>query len=103
MMMRSTRISLCFPILTLLLAGAVARAASFTGTVTNKTSSKPSAGDSVALVDVQAGMSDAASRRSITACPTSSVASIHRNARRCSLDLPANNPRNWYIRSCVLA
>jgi hypothetical protein len=31
-----------------------------TGTVTNKTTGKPSAGDTVALVDVQAGMSDAA-------------------------------------------
>jgi hypothetical protein len=60
MMMRSTRILLCFPALTLLLAGAVANAASFTGTVNNKTTGKPSSGDSVVLVDVQAGMSDAA-------------------------------------------
>jgi hypothetical protein len=42
-----------------LLTGVVAHAASVTGTVTNKTTGKPSAGDTVALVDVQAGMSDA--------------------------------------------
>jgi hypothetical protein len=43
-----------------LLATATAHAASITGTVTNKTTNKPSAGDSVVLVDVQAGMSEAA-------------------------------------------
>lgn len=37
-----------------------AHSASVTGTVTNKTTNKPSAGDSVALVDVQSGMSDVA-------------------------------------------
>ena len=37
-----------------------ASAATFTGTVTNKTTSRPSSGDTVALVDVQAGMSDVA-------------------------------------------
>ena len=47
--------------LALLLAGAAAQAASITGTVTNKTTGKPSAGDSVVLVDLQAGMADAAS------------------------------------------
>jgi hypothetical protein len=36
-------------------------AATLSGTVTNKTSGRPSSGDSVALVDVQAGMADAAS------------------------------------------
>jgi hypothetical protein len=35
-------------------------AASITGTVTNKTNGKPSAGDTVVLVDVQAGMADTA-------------------------------------------
>jgi hypothetical protein len=35
-------------------------AATYTGTVTNKTNNKPSAGDSVDLVDVQAGMADVA-------------------------------------------
>lgn len=38
----------------------MAHAASITGTVTNKTTGKPSPGDTVVLVDVQAGMSDAA-------------------------------------------
>jgi hypothetical protein len=49
-----------FPVLSLLLAGALAHAATITGTVTNKTTNKPSGGDSVALVDVQAGMADVA-------------------------------------------
>jgi hypothetical protein len=44
----------------LLLAATLAHAAPVTGTVTNKTTNKPSAGDSVVLVDVQAGMSEAA-------------------------------------------
>ena len=47
-------------VLGLLLNGAAAFSASITGTVTNKTTGKPSAGDSVVLVDVQAGMNDAA-------------------------------------------
>lgn len=38
-----------------------AAAATYTGTVNNKTVNKPSAGDSVTLVDVQAGMADVAS------------------------------------------
>ena len=37
-----------------------AQAASVTGTVTNKTTGKPAAGDTVVLVDVQAGMSEVA-------------------------------------------
>ena len=44
----------------LFLSGASAKAAPITGTVTNLTTSKPSAGDTVVLVDVQAGMNDAA-------------------------------------------
>ena len=40
-----------------LLLGATTYAASVSGTVTNKTTDKPSAGDKVELVDVQAGMS----------------------------------------------
>jgi len=44
----------------LLLSAALAQAASVTGTVTNKTTGKPSAGDTVSLIDVQAGMADAA-------------------------------------------
>jgi len=44
--------------LSLLFAGALAQAAPITGTVTNKTTGKPSAGDTVVLVDVQAGMGE---------------------------------------------
>jgi hypothetical protein len=43
-----------------LVAGTITYAASITGNVTNKTLNKPSAGDKVVLVDVGAGMSDAA-------------------------------------------
>jgi hypothetical protein len=39
----------------------IALGASVSGTVTNKTANKPSAGDKVVLVDVSAGMADAAS------------------------------------------
>lgn len=49
--------------LALLLTGGLAQAASITGTVTNKTTNKPSAGDTVVLVDVQAGMAEAASAK----------------------------------------
>ncbi|HEV2485919.1 MAG TPA: carboxypeptidase-like regulatory domain-containing protein [Terracidiphilus sp.] len=44
----------------LLFAGALAQAATVTGTVTNKTTGKPAAGDTVVLVDVQAGMGEVA-------------------------------------------
>ena len=44
----------------LLLAGALAHATTVTGTVTNKTTGKPAAGDPVVLVDVQAGMGEVA-------------------------------------------
>src|ERR1035441_2352140 len=44
----------------LLFAGALAQAAQVTGTVTDKTNGKPAAGDTVVLVDVQAGMNEAA-------------------------------------------
>jgi hypothetical protein len=44
----------------LFLAAALAQAASVSGTVTNKTTGKPAAGDTVVLVDVQAGMAEAA-------------------------------------------
>ena len=40
--------------------GVAAHAVSITGTVTNKTTNRPSAGDTVVLVDVQAGMNEAA-------------------------------------------
>jgi hypothetical protein len=58
--MNSTRIFFSSAIFALLLAGSLAQAASVTGTVTNKTNNKPSGGDTVALVDVGAGMSEAA-------------------------------------------
>jgi hypothetical protein len=47
-------------VIPLLLASFVSQAGTVTGTVTNKTTGRPSAGDSVVLVDVQAGMADAA-------------------------------------------
>jgi hypothetical protein len=46
--------------LSLLFAGAAAQAATVSGTVTDKTTGKPAAGDTVVLVDVQAGMGEAA-------------------------------------------
>lgn len=58
--MRSFRIFPRSVVLGLLLSGTVAQPASITGTVTNKTNGKPSPGDTVVLVDVQAGMADAA-------------------------------------------
>jgi hypothetical protein len=56
--MRSIKFALL--IASLFLLAAVAQAATISGTVSNKTTSKPSAGDKVELVDVQAGMSVAA-------------------------------------------
>ena len=58
--MRSTRITLSILALSLLFTGALAQAATVTGTVINKTTGKPAAGDLVELVDVQAGMKAAA-------------------------------------------
>jgi hypothetical protein len=58
--MRSTKFLLHTAAVSLFLAGALAQAASVTGTVTDKTTGKPAAGDPVVLVDVQAGMGDAA-------------------------------------------
>lgn len=51
-----------FPLVVIafLLCGSPTWAATITGTVTNATNNKPSAGDSVTLIDVQAGMSEAA-------------------------------------------
>lgn len=46
-----------------LFAAMLAHAASVTGTVNNKTTGKPSAGDDVVLVDVQAGMNEAATAK----------------------------------------
>jgi len=44
----------------LLLTGALTQASTITGTVTDKTTGKPAVGDTVALVDPQAGMSEVA-------------------------------------------
>jgi hypothetical protein len=65
--MRKPGIPYCSLALALLLAGTAAQAAPITGTVTNKTTNKPSAGDTVVLVDVQAGMSEAASAKTNSA------------------------------------
>ena len=54
--MRSTRFFFRFFAMSIMLTAALAQASTVTGTVTNKTSGKPSAGDTVELVDVQAGM-----------------------------------------------
>jgi 5-hydroxyisourate hydrolase-like protein (transthyretin family) len=48
-------------VLTLLALGAWASAASLTGTVTNKTTGKPAAGDTVALIKLGQGMEESAS------------------------------------------
>lgn len=60
MRMRTLRNFPNLVVLSLLLSGSLAQATSITGTVTNKTNGKPSAGDAVVLVDVQAGMAEAA-------------------------------------------
>ncbi len=58
--MKSSQIVLRALALSLLFAAAIAQATTVSGTVTNKTNGKPAAGDSVVLVDVQAGMAEAA-------------------------------------------
>jgi hypothetical protein len=58
--MRSTQFALRIFALSFLLTGVLAHATTVTGTVTNKTTGKPAAGDSVVLVDVQAGMGEVA-------------------------------------------
>jgi hypothetical protein len=58
--MRLTKIVFRTLALSTLFAGALAQAATVSGTVNNKTTGKPSAGDTVVLVDVQAGMGEAA-------------------------------------------
>ncbi len=56
--MRSTKLAIFSSALCSLLFTAAALAATVSGTVTNKTTGKPSAGDNVVLVDVQAGMNE---------------------------------------------
>lgn len=58
--MKSTHFVLRTVALSLLFAAALASAATVTGTVTNKTTGKPAAGDPVVLVGLQAGMSEVA-------------------------------------------
>ncbi len=58
--MRSIKFVLHSAAVSLFLAGALAQAATVTGTVTNKTTGKPAAGDSIVLVDVQSGMAEVA-------------------------------------------
>ncbi|MGO9775553.1 MAG: carboxypeptidase regulatory-like domain-containing protein [Terracidiphilus sp.] len=58
--MKLTRFVFCTVAVSLLLAGTLAQAATITGTVTDKTTGKPAVGDTVVLVDVQAGMNEAA-------------------------------------------
>ncbi len=59
--MKPTKIFPRVAALMFLACGVAAQAVSITGTVTNKTTNRPSAGDTVVLVDVQAGMNEAAS------------------------------------------
>jgi len=58
--MKSTNFVLRTLSLSLLFSTALAQAATVTGTVTDKTTNKPAAGDTVVLVDVQAGMGEVA-------------------------------------------
>jgi hypothetical protein len=58
--MKSTRSIFRTVAVSLLLTGSLAQAATITGTVTDKTTGKPAVGDTVVLVDVQAGMNEAA-------------------------------------------
>ncbi len=77
--MRLTKIVFRTFALSLLFAGAFAQAATVSGTVTNKTTGKPAAGDSVVVVDVQAGMGEVAK------------ATTDANGRY-TLNLPGNGP-----------
>lgn len=58
--MKSTRVFASIFAFLLLLTGAWAHAAEVSGTVTNKTTNKPSAGDTVAVLDVQSNMAEVA-------------------------------------------
>jgi len=59
--MRSIKVVLLAVVFCFLLSGVLAQAATISGTVTDKTTNTPSAGDKVELVDVQAGMAVVAS------------------------------------------
>jgi hypothetical protein len=58
--MKSIRLGRCILALSFLFAGALAHAITVTGTVTDKTTGKPASGDAVVILDVQAGMNEAA-------------------------------------------
>lgn len=58
--MKSTQLVLCTIAASLLLTGALAQASTVAGTVTDKTTNKPAAGDTVVLVNPMAGMSEEA-------------------------------------------
>jgi hypothetical protein len=58
--MKLTPMTFCTVAASLLLAGALAQASTITGTVTDKTTGKPAAGDAVVLVNPMAGMSEEA-------------------------------------------
>ena len=58
--MKATRVFRSLTASSVVLAGGLLYAAQITGTVTNKTTGKASAGDTVVLVDVQAGMAEIA-------------------------------------------
>ena len=58
--MKLTQIVIRTLALSVIFAGALAQAATVSGTVTNKTTGKPAAGDPIVLVDVQAGMGEVA-------------------------------------------
>src|SRR5580658_2785320 len=58
--MKSIRLGTCILGLSFLFAGALAHAITVTGTVTDKTTGKPASGDAVVILDVQAGMNEAA-------------------------------------------
>ena len=77
--MKSTQFVLRTFATCLLFAGALAQAATVSGTVTDKTTGKPAVGDQVVLVDVQAGMGEVAH--------ATTDASGHY-----SLTLPGNSP-----------
>ena len=58
--MKSTQVVFRSLALSLLFAGALAQAATITGTITDKTTGKPAVGDTVVLVNPMAGMSEVA-------------------------------------------
>jgi hypothetical protein len=58
--MRSTKTFLHAAVISFLFAGALAQASQLTGTVTDKTTGKPAAGDTVVLVEPMTGMTEVA-------------------------------------------